>query len=431
VVVAIFALTARLGWLINTHAVNVVFWDQWDFFTPEFEGQNLFAKFVHQHGPHRQGLGGWLMPMVHAATDWDGRAEAYVSVALMVASTALALLLIFRLHGALEPFDIAVPALLLTVHAFEQYVGTTNFSHGPLPVLLSVAFALSLTMHTESQRLAAMCLLCFCAVYTGFGIFLGILGPLVVGLQLWFGRTDAPRARRLGIALATMIASLASFWVGWTPSSAAACFHFPHEQPTDYLRFAGRMAARVLGGTGDGGIRVPIGIGLVLAQLGTNAWAVRRMIRSAGADTHATAIFCLTGFSVLFEAATAIGRVCMGLEAAEGPRYVAYGAVGVVGVYLAVREAPLPRAARVGLLSALVLFLGFKEFTSARENAELMNWYASGKRAWVDCYLAREDVDRCNDEAKFQIHPYPAAVGVAQKLAFLKAHGYSLFKRGP
>lgn len=51
------ALAVRLFALVDRHAVNILFWDQWDFFGPLFRDHNLWDIFSWQSGPHRMGIG--------------------------------------------------------------------------------------------------------------------------------------------------------------------------------------------------------------------------------------------------------------------------------------------------------------------------------------------------------------------------------------
>ena len=80
-VVAAFGLLAfRLWTLIDHHSVNVLFWDQWDFYEALFENQGAWDLFRFQHGPHRQGIGFWLTGLVAHLTSWDTRADAFATI---------------------------------------------------------------------------------------------------------------------------------------------------------------------------------------------------------------------------------------------------------------------------------------------------------------------------------------------------------------
>ena len=55
---------------------NVLFMDQWDFLYTLFYGGGWWDRFIHQHGPHRQGLGMVISAWILQATDLDVRYES-------------------------------------------------------------------------------------------------------------------------------------------------------------------------------------------------------------------------------------------------------------------------------------------------------------------------------------------------------------------
>src|SRR5215831_5809662 len=79
IAIAFTVLGIRLYAFINRSAVNVMFWDQWDFLSGLFEGATAWRIFFWQHGPERQGLGGLLIKAVYVLSDWDDRAHAFAS----------------------------------------------------------------------------------------------------------------------------------------------------------------------------------------------------------------------------------------------------------------------------------------------------------------------------------------------------------------
>src|SRR5689334_23098494 len=83
----------QLRGFIRRHAVNVLFFDQWDFLTPLFSTPSLWEMFTRQHGPHRQGLGLFVSQAVGIATDWDTRAESLVIGFILILASVAALIL--------------------------------------------------------------------------------------------------------------------------------------------------------------------------------------------------------------------------------------------------------------------------------------------------------------------------------------------------
>lgn len=422
------AAAARLLWFVHRYAVNVVFWDQWDYLDPEFNGASLARMFLQQQGTPRQGIGAWVIAAVHQLSGWDGRVEAFAAAFIMLIAGVLAIRVAVKLTGRLSPFDAAIPLTFATIHAFELYIGTVNLAHGPIPVLLVVGFVLAMQMEDERWRLAVMLGLNFLAIYTGFGICLGVVTVILFAAQLWGAWGEKARRVRLGAALVVAVLSLASFRLNYEFQPSVACFKFPDDHPTNYVWFASRMFVRALGGVGDRGVRVPVAFAVYALVVGTGVWSFVRLIRSRGTDRNAAAVFVFTAFSIAFTALTAVGRVCTGVEMAESSRYVGYTLLGIVGVYLALRASELRPQVKHALLVAVVLLFAGKELLARQRNRQEMEWYANGKRAWVACYLRIEDIHRCDEEAGFQVHPSPELSDVPRKLQFLKQNRYSLFK---
>ena len=76
-IAAVLALLAiRLLAFTREYSVNMMFWDQWDFYAPLFSRQGLLASFRQQHGPHRQGLGGVYLSSGTAINNWDVSCQA-------------------------------------------------------------------------------------------------------------------------------------------------------------------------------------------------------------------------------------------------------------------------------------------------------------------------------------------------------------------
>lgn len=96
-------LLFRMVWFVDQHAVNVLFWDQWDFLIYLFNGNtNLWDHFTLQHGPHRQGLGGVIISLLYPLSGWNVRVESFVAVALVAISAIFAIAIKGKLFGKLH-----------------------------------------------------------------------------------------------------------------------------------------------------------------------------------------------------------------------------------------------------------------------------------------------------------------------------------------
>src|SRR5271170_7524711 len=110
VVLTVFlAATARLVLAVWHYSVNLIFWDQWDFYTPLFNHASLWQIFTWEHPPHREGIGLVLDKFVLQASHWDTRAEALFMVAALFIAAIVALSLRQRLFGRLGYSDLVIP----------------------------------------------------------------------------------------------------------------------------------------------------------------------------------------------------------------------------------------------------------------------------------------------------------------------------------
>src|ERR1039458_7910817 len=125
------AAAVRLVLAVWRYSVNLLFWDQWDFYTPLFQHASLGQIFNWQHGVHREGIGLVLDKLVLESTRWNSRAEALFMVGALCAAAVVALRLKQKLFGSLgstdlEYSDIAIPCLFLTFAQMEAFVGAPN-----------------------------------------------------------------------------------------------------------------------------------------------------------------------------------------------------------------------------------------------------------------------------------------------------------------
>jgi hypothetical protein len=78
---AVLADFICLAWrqhqFVDRYAVNVIFWDQWDFYRPFFQGQGWWAPFSYQRGPHRQGAGFLITEILAGLSGWNSRWDGF------------------------------------------------------------------------------------------------------------------------------------------------------------------------------------------------------------------------------------------------------------------------------------------------------------------------------------------------------------------
>ena len=220
----VFAVTlSRLIAVVNRYSVNIIFWDQWDFYTPLFNRASLWQIFTWEHAPHREGIGLVLDKFVLDATRWNTRAEALFMVVILLVAAITALALKQRLYGTLSYSDIVIPCLFLTFAQLEVLIGEENPSYSVFPELLIILSCLAWTISKPILRYSSVLLLNFLLIYTGFGFFMGAvtIGVLLLDLHREFRTSGSLRLPALALVLA--LASQGSFFYRYHWSTEIAC----------------------------------------------------------------------------------------------------------------------------------------------------------------------------------------------------------------
>lgn len=422
-------LALRLLQMVDLYAVDLLFYDQIELYEAFLDDPSAWDLFRYQHGPHRQGLpflGTWLLARL---TDWNARADAFHVLAYVVVATGLALALRRRLSGPFAWTDVAIPLLLLTPAQYGIFVHAPNASHcaGPLVLLLLMGHAF--LIRDPRRRVAALVVLDFLAVHTGFAIFAGAPVPILLGLA---AARDHRAARRGDAAFALGGAILCIVWigvflVGYTGRNGlAAVENAP--RLAHYPIFVATMFANVLGLKDPGPL--PIAVGALVA-LAAAALVLRQLPRlvarsdrknelprkregederaddesSAIATARAEVLFLLAAFSLLYCAATAVGRVQFGLSGAQSSRYVPLVAPAFLALVLFATQ--LERKTLRHLLGGLaVAALVQAGFPMHPLEEGFMKQLAQKKRSWVASYRETGSVEQASRAARLRIDPF-------------------------
>jgi len=414
---------------ISRYSVNLFFWDHWDFENgPLFERHTLWEIFRWQHGPHRQGFGGLFSALIDPQFHWSSRAQSFEAGILVLLASLCALWLKRRLWGRIEYFDAAIPLLFLVRNQAEAFTAGANIAHGPMPLLLVVLYCLAWTVRDTKWRYTLVVILNFLLIYTGFGIFMGIVTPLLLLIQSFYG-AEAPNAQRIYSLLAFVAAasSFASFLIGYPFNPAADCFSTRPQNPVLYLWFVTLMFANFAGIKGIGPLPIVIGALLGFAILTSFVFAMSRVLaqRKENHERYLV-IAALSGYALLFCVNTAVGRICLGLDHGQAPRYVVYLITGMLAFYFVLILIPKSQTRNFALSAFLMLaawcslHLDTWTWLSARNRAH-------DQRAWRECYLKRESVEECDAITGSKIYPWPDTTHLQEKLQFLKQNHLNLY----
>jgi hypothetical protein len=429
IVFVIFA--TRLFRLISRYAVNIFFADQWDFNNATlFERHSLWQIFRWQHGPHRQGAGALFERLVDPLFGWNSRTESFVVGGLIVAAAIFALWLKRRLYGKLSLFDIVIPAILFTAAQWHTLFMGQNFAHGSFPLLLILIYCLSWTSRRQCVKYPLVLFINFLTIYTGFGIFVGVLTPPLLILD-YFTATRESRLSRgyLTTAVVVALCSLASFFVGYKLQSAIACFSLQPASPMSYWHFIALMFANFFAVRRLTLATELFGTLILAAVLASLIIVLVSLVRKEkpklAPDDHnrALIIVALTAFTLLFCVNTAYGRLCGGLATALQSRYAIYLEPAVLGFYFFLLNIRPGRARTFMLCGFLVLIMAASLYVDRRG----MNfaWYV--REHWKTCYLRTENIDGCNRAAGFPIYPNPEKNHLKEKLEYLKRTRQNLY----
>lgn len=422
----------RLFHIVRRYAVNIFTGDQWDFNNATlFQQHSWWQVFRWQHGPHRQGLGAVLQKLLDPSIHWNTHYEAFGSAAVILIAALAALWLKARLFGGIDVFDIIIPLLFLTPAEFGILLFSANPAHGPLPLLLMVLYCLAWTVRSDRWKYALVLLVNFLMTYTGFGLFIGLVTPLLLAAEIFRDRrglTSGQRMTRAG-ALLLSLASLASFFVGYKMTPAAACFTLRPANPIYYGWFISVMLADFVGVKGAGLAATLCGAVLAVALFLCLALAVKQLFSRQPECSRAVVISALSAYCLLFCVNAAYGRFCLGVETAQSSRYMIYLVPGFFAIYL-YALGQQKWVVRGGILAGLLLVALLSSFHLNYGDRLLMQASSHNKRAWKDCYLARHDIEQCNALTNFTIYPFPQHLTQLQeKLDFLQRNRLNLFAK--
>ncbi len=424
------AAACRLVLAVWRYSVNLIFLDQWDFYTPLFNHASLWRIFTWQHGPHREGIGLVLDKFVLEWTRWNSRAEALFMVGTLFAAAVVALRLKQKLFGSLGYgdlgySDIVVPCLFLTCAQMEALVGAANPSYSAIPELLIGLYCLAWMIPKPGARYFAVLVLNFLLIYTGFGFFMGVvtIGVLLFDLRRAF-RTESESPSFPAVALFLAAASLAGFFYHYRWDPAVPCFHFPDAHPLNYPWFIGLMLSYFLG------LRTVVlasvaGSFLALVAFAILIWHGVRLWRNREWSAADLTIVILLSFSLLFEANAAVGRVCLGMpQAAQFSRYMGLLVPAILAIYfhlLSWRKSTF----RTALLAvfAIALIPG----TLRLPNGYSPQVVSDGKQAWKTCILQIGNINYCDQATGFPLHPNPRETQLLEKLQFLQKNRLNLY----
>lgn len=433
IAVVSFFLALKMFLLVDRFAVNLIFLDQFDFMIPLFPPNNVWTMFSIQHGPHRQGLGELITWIVTRLSGWNTRAEAFTIMGTLWICLPLVLLLKRKLFGCFHLMDVVIPIIVLNKYQWEQFINTPNISHSVLPLLLVFLYTLSWLISNKPLRYAAVLTVNFLLLFTGFGVFMGMvtLGIFILELIVSLFRNRSYVIYSI-VGLMGVLFSLRVFAKGYVFQSAVDCFELNWSQVLNYPSFVAMMLAKF---SGFGLIQddlLPLFVGrfLFIAFLAMLLWHAWKYLRDPfRSDPSSKIIVILIGFSLIFAFSTAAGRICVSLSSSQNTRYMTLLIPGFVGMLFGIYKIPAPKVAFVLYLVLTFLLLRTLLPFPQTEQASIHS-YHNVKESWKACYLELGDFEQCNQRSGFDIYPpYPGyKERIDQELDFLKQNHLNLYQ---
>lgn len=420
------ALAWRMHAFVDANCVNMLFWDQWDFYIPFFEGRSHWDAFCFQQGSHRMGIAFLLTRALASLSDWNVRWDAFAISFTMMAAALLALRLATRCGLKLGLGLVAIPLFFFNLRQYEVFVGASNLSHSSFPVLMLMLCCLAWFWKNTPARLVTLSVLNFLLVFTGYGIFAGLLIPAILLLEL----VQHLRTRRRTEFLWTTAAlfACAAAWVVFAQEYIFVAhlegLNLGYNKPIEYLYFVGLMLANFLGVPGTGGATLAVGYVFLALLLATWLWHGLRLLR-LGCDQERVSVvlFFLSSFGLVYVANTAIGRVAFGWEAsAVASRYVPLMVPGALALLL---QAGLlaNRRLSLGLVGLLTVATAVGTLALRKDDLSLITWYRQGRLEWRQAYLATHSVQEANRRSNFQVFPRD----IDERIKYLEKHRLNLF----
>lgn len=323
----ILMVVLTVNWVaaVARFQVEGIFWDQWVYCQPFFrEEWTWLDLFMQQLGPHRQGVAFVLTAPIMTLADWDTRIEGLWIVFWLVVAAGLALAWKQRLTGRLGWEDLWLPLALLSVRQFETVIVVPNLSHSVFPLVLLMGMAWIAAGPMSLGRWGAFGILGGLAMFTGFGLFAWVAAGWMVALRVlraWWrrdlGTVGGPAAAGLVLVLA-----LVGFLQGYRLRSGSAGSEFPHLPLSDYPQFVARMLASRMDLAGGGAVGMALGWGVLVLALGLFGYVSWRLLRDREVSPGWMVAALLVGTGLSYGFFTALGRLHLGVRAADAPRYV-------------------------------------------------------------------------------------------------------------
>lgn len=419
VAIATMLCAVPMIWLTNKYAANILYWDQWDFYSAFFKPHNWWAVFSWQHGPHRQGLSFVLLEQFNKLTAWNTRAESFYIAALLIAACGVAVAIKKSLFKQSMGMDILIPLVVLTLTQIETLVGTPNPSHSAFPLLMLMAYVYLSLQSFNWVRGAALASLQLFIIFSGYGF--NFVPAMLIVLLIDFKRNKKASAFLLGTLTMSCLEFLGNYHTynylgeykslsGGAPWSVTHCPPFVFKMYATFFGLDTTPYALLIGAISFFSVA-----GLFFIHL--NRFAASR-------NKISLAFILLAGMSLTFSMMASLGRTDV------ASRYMTLLIPGFFAVLIHIGTLrPFYRNFTAAAFALLVLNGSAALIAETPQRATWEN-LANSKNKWIDCYRKTDNIDGCNEQTGFSVYPNATGTRLKEKLDYLKINHLNLFASG-
>lgn len=410
------------------YSSSILFLDHWDFYNAYFEHHSIWEIFAWQHGPHRQGIGFLLTGLIDSLSGWDMQYISHTITVMFVCIAFLYYHLASRLLGGRNVFFLLF--LFFALNPTQIFTHTPNISHGAMPALLLVLSGLSFSIQSHLWRSLLLLLLNFNIIFSGFGLFMGLLTPLFFIGDIWYFYVNKKQFNLL-IAIGALFLALLSLYI------FSIDYAIPHSELDagtnisfwSYPLYVIYSYGSFFGVKGLNPLSFITGVSIVTCILSVILFHARLLLKE-GFSFSKSAIFSkvvllFSAYSLIFISVSALGRAHFDLMVAQSPRYMSYLVPSIIALLLHVFN--MRNKFRKPLTLASLAFILIMTFAGS-SNLNSIKYYHTQKEVWRLTYLLHEDVKIANATCFCEIYPNSTFQPILkEKLDYLKKNKLNLY----
>lgn len=387
---------------VSWYSVNVLLWDQWDYYGMFFQHLGFWGIFDWQHGHHRMGVGGIILWIVNQLTHWDMRAVSFVTALVILVSALLALRLKEKVFGQMTFTDIVIPACMLTMTQTETVLANGSLCQVAVPMMLLIVYALTLVKPVSIVKVLWLASLQFMILFSGYGETFFPVTVMLIFAGLWKNNKFLPYGASLMLLASSAISSV-MYFVNLHVSYYQPYLRFDPLEMIRYMVHFGAMFSGIDGTTGD-----VVGLGY-LSALG---FVFVRSARSLEISGNVV-LFLLSGCVLSYMAGSSVGRTVV------ASRYMTITGLGFATIFLAFRQSNLI----AGFVLAAALHGSFVTIQEQSQSDVIKTSMRASQ--FQDCIENRGDAVSCNNLAS--VYPNPKQTHLVEKLEFMKQNRLGFF----